>query len=691
MGTTQSKNKSSTNRSNNSPNNNSPDNSPNIPNLISTCIEVLNTLKNIYSDITATKDIQKLENIIAQNLPKLQSDIQNNLFQQISTLNNIQQNSNLSQIATNFRNIGNILANLIILTRNIIGEKINTIQQPSSVQNLINTQQNLNSEIAKLINIINNTREYYESQRDENTIVKLRSMIDTITNMQELINLPQLQGCIQSPQPADITTISNGQTCTSKATFDNIACKWDTITTCVTPSPPVITTPPPVITIRPPVITTRPPVITTPPPVITTPPPVITTRPPVITTQPPVITTRPPVITTQPMRTMVPTLNPVVSTGQSIIDNPLIIKNINQDISNQITDKTLTSIVNTYDNVFAKYYPNDYNKNNSNTYGNVINKILEKTPLKLGCCSVSTDKQKRDINIPIRVPLKSNNTNENDIKFGFEKSTITIPANTCPTFMYDGSEYCNAFMQATCNNVTTVFNSNKKLIPSDYKDYAPECACYAPISAELSKLSENIPPKCYKDGCLVDSQSYIDPISRSKGTCDATICTSILSTGNITNIENMNPVLKNNCGNLLSKQISSSISKLPTVSTTTKLPINIGDKKIDVVSSKEFKIGMTVQIGSGNNIDTGKVTGFGSIIIDTPTKYYHPPNTVIKGFDNTTNSKVSSNSDNSMMYISIICAVIILIIIIFYFLNQSPQNLESVSTTGTKSNLSNDI
>ena len=252
---------------------------------------------------------------------------------------------------------------------------------------------------------------------------------------------------------------------------------------------------------------------------------------------------------------------------------------------------------------------------------------------------------------------------------------MTIPTNTCPIYMYDGSEYCNAFMQTTCSNVTTVFNSNKKLIPSDYKNYAPECACYAPVTAEFLKIPENIPPKCYKDSCLINSQSYIDPVSRSNGTCDNTICTNILSTGNITNIENMNPVLKNNCGNLLSKQISPISS---TVSTTSKSPINIGDKKIDVVSSTEFKIGMTVQIGSGSNIDIGKITGFGSIIIDTPTKYYHPANTVIKGFDNTANI---STSDNSMMYLSIICAVVILIIIIFYFLNKSPQNLESGSTS----------
>jgi hypothetical protein len=85
---------------------------------------------------------------------------------------------------------------------------------------------------------------------------------------------------------------------------------------------------------------------------------------------------------------------------------------------------------------------------------------------------------------------------------------------------------------------------------------------------------------------------------------------------------------------------------------------------------------MTVQIGSGSNIDTGKVIGFGSIIIDTPTKYYHPANTVIKGIDNKTDTTKTntSNSYNSMMYLSMICIVVILIII-FYFLNQSPQKL----------------
>ncbi len=72
----------------------------------------------------------------------------------------------------------------------------------------------------------------------------------------------------------------------------------------------------------------------------------------------------------------------------------------------------------------------------------------------------------------------------------------------------------------------------------------------------------------------------------------------------------------------------------PIVTTTSISPINIGDTRIDVASSTGFKIGMDIQIGYGSEINTGKVTGFGSIIIDRPVTYYHPINTIITGFTN---------------------------------------------------------
>ena len=241
--------------------------------------------------------------------------------------------------------------------------------------------------------------------------------------------------------------------------------------------------------------------------------------------------------------------------------NPLVIKdlNINQGIQNQITDNTtLTKIISSNNDVFANYYSNDYNLNNSTTYGEAINKILQETPKKLACCSVTQDKQNKPIIVEVRSPLSPNiGTNPQSIqdnKFGFQHRNLTIPPNTCPTYMYAGSDYCNAFMQTTCNNVQTVFNKNKNLNQSDFVNYAPECACYAPNTNTIfSKVPLNIPPMCYKDGCKIGNQSYIDPVSRAQGACNNSICTNLVQLSGITagNSANINPILQNNCGSFI--------------------------------------------------------------------------------------------------------------------------------------------
>jgi hypothetical protein len=184
-----------------------------------------------------------------------------------------------------------------------------------------------------------------------------------------------------------------------------------------------------------------------------------------------------------------------------------------------------------------------------------MNDILQETPLKLGCCSVPQNKQNDSVNVTVRSPIDptSKTIDNNYKKFGFQQRVLTIPPNTCPTFMYAGSDYCNMFMQATCENVYTVFSENPNVTLTDFINYAPECACYAPSSGALANVnsSYNIPPMCYKDGCNVGSKSYIDPVSRAQGTCNSTICANIFnaiqSTGG-QGTTNNNPVLQNNCG-----------------------------------------------------------------------------------------------------------------------------------------------
>jgi hypothetical protein len=54
--------------------------------------------------------------------------------------------------------------------------------------------------------------------------------------------------------------------------------------------------------------------------------------------------------------------------------------------------------------------------------------------------------------------------------------------------------------------------------------------------------------------------------------------------------------------------------------TSLKIPASKGDTKIYVKDDSKFKIGDTIQIGT-YNITIAKVTGFGSLILDTPLKF----------------------------------------------------------------------
>jgi hypothetical protein len=67
--------------------------------------------------------------------------------------------------------------------------------------------------------------------------------------------------------------------------------------------------------------------------------------------------------------------------------------------------------------------------------------------------------------------------------------------------------------------------------------------------------------------------------------------------------------------------------------TNTAVAANPGDTRLEVGSMQGFKVGMSVEIGSGGRVDRACVTGFGSIIIDTPLKYYHPRGTPVVGYE----------------------------------------------------------
>ena len=255
--------------------------------------------------------------------------------------------------------------------------------------------------------------------------------------------------------------------------------------------------------------------------------------------------------------------------------NPLTIKgkNINYNIPNKITNSViLSNLSNTNSSIYEKYYEKNYDANTSSTFPATIGKVLEQSPLKLGCCMRNNNDNKA-INVTIRAPLSpdvaADPANKDLVKYNFQKSVVSIPAETCPTYMYAGSDYCNTFFQTNCENVLTVFNENKNLTSSDFINYAPECACYAPATGALANVPLNIPPMCYKAGCQVGSSSYIDPVSRAQGSCNSTICANIVQVSGVSagNNADINPVLENNCGNQIpSTSVSSSSSSTPSSS-----------------------------------------------------------------------------------------------------------------------------
>jgi len=97
--------------------------------------------------------------------------------------------------------------------------------------------------------------------------------------------------------------------------------------------------------------------------------------------------------------------------------------------------------------------------------------------------------------------------------------------------------------------------------------------------------------------------------------------------------------------NSINKKESDTVDLATTITTT---PINIGDNKINVESANDFQVGMNIKIGSGDETDYGIITGFGSIIIDTPANYYHPVGTQVIEYNNNLNNIDNDNiNDNN--------------------------------------------
>jgi hypothetical protein len=179
-----------------------------------------------------------------------------------------------------------------------------------------------------------------------------------------------------------------------------------------------------------------------------------------------------------------------------------------------------------------------------------FNMALSRFPLKIGCCM-------RDVNdktpktAKIRIPPTQNAIGElKDFGFNWDSN---LNVGVCPANLYKGSIDCDTFYNIYCANVNKVFTEQfgKQIDDSNnkYVAYAPECACYAPLTIGQESYPSGIPSACYKAGCAVsDSPSYPDPVSRTQP-CDVTICSTVFNASDIkAGSANINPTIVQECG-----------------------------------------------------------------------------------------------------------------------------------------------
>ena len=238
-------------------------------------------------------------------------------------------------------------------------------------------------------------------------------------------------------------------------------------------------------------------------------------------------------------------------------DNPLIIRgnNLNQDLISTIT--STEKLKDIYLN-----YPNVFNDTNAN-YGDPVHisqgitNVLKDHPIMFYCCNRGSDK---DTTVRERVPLDpttdySKYTTDMS-KFGFDFKSLKINPGVCPVDLKPTSSACDNFMALHCENIFNQMTTNNIDINRELFNYAPECACYAP-KKNSEKQFQNVPALCYKDRCQLNTGAYLDPTSyvvdstgkKTTATCNMTICTNIVETGNISaGSADINPNLQNNCG-----------------------------------------------------------------------------------------------------------------------------------------------
>jgi len=200
----------------------------------------------------------------------------------------------------------------------------------------------------------------------------------------------------------------------------------------------------------------------------------------------------------------------------------------------------------------------------SNTKAKVtLDKILNKTQIKRACC-----KNSKNINVRIPLPKDVKPTKDEKgkliTKYGYYDKTLeNLPIDKPGACTVDGIDYsnskkdnveCDDFYNVYCQNVVKEFKNGNdgKFDDIQFLNYKGECACYQPTPEWLKEAWKSEPtPKCVFPGCGENTQSYLDPQSRSQsGQCSQTICSSIINMNDIEQGQNSNVVnqVKQECG-----------------------------------------------------------------------------------------------------------------------------------------------
>ena len=263
-------------------------------------------------------------------------------------------------------------------------------------------------------------------------------------------------------------------------------------------------------------------------------------------------------------------------------NNPLILSgtSLNDSIKNIITDENeLMQIANQNNDDLQKI--NGFDPNTLDGINVGLNSVLQQVPLKTGCC-MRNQGDTSDKNVKVRVELQAGAVGQFK-DFGFEWKNIDIPANTCPANLYKGSPDCDTFYNVYCENVNSVFTEHfgRQIDDSTnkYPNYAPDCACYAPMAVGQESYPPGVPSACYKAGCAVTGgASYADPTSRTQP-CDTTICSSVINTAGMTvgGEANINPTVVQECGSsAVTKSVGAeSLKSLPKPPNYTGLIVSI--------------------------------------------------------------------------------------------------------------------